>query len=83
MARDFEVMSAAGVKVFRFAFGWDSIEARPGEFDFRLWDEVVAASLRHDITLIPYVCYTPRWLSADPDDFWRRPPSDPIAELRR
>lgn len=77
IARDFEAMSAAGVKVFRFAFGWDSIEPEPGEHDFLFWDQVVAAAKRHDITLIPYVCYTPRWLSTDPVDFWRRPPSDP------
>lgn len=32
----------------------------------------------HGLTLIPYVCYTPRWAASDAgDDFWRSPPRNP------
>ncbi len=30
----------------------------------------------YGITLLPYVCYTPAWLNADPVNYWRNPPDD-------
>lgn len=66
-----------GTPVLRVAFGWDSIEAEPGKYDWAFWDDFVRLSQRHGIRLIPYVCYTPRWAAEDDDDdFWRRPPED-------
>jgi len=75
--RDISAIVETGSKVYRFAFGWDSIEEKPGEYNFLFWDEVVDRAARAGVTLIPYVCYTPRWLGTDPNDYWRQPPKDP------
>lgn len=74
--RDFATMKAAGVTQLRFAFGWDAIEEEPGTYNWGFWDDLVDEAQRQGITLIPYVCYTPRWLGTSETDYWHEPPSD-------
>lgn len=75
---DLRLARELGVPVLRVAFGWDSIEAQPGRYDWSFWDEFVDLAETHEVRLVPYVCYAPRWAVSDPDDdFWRRPPRDP------
>ncbi len=74
--RDLEVLRASGARYFRFAIGWDGVETAPGKYEWGYWDELVRLAPKYDITLLPYVCYTPAWLNADPQNFWRNPPDD-------
>jgi hypothetical protein len=75
---DLAFARTAGAKVLRIAFGWDAMEPRRGEFDWSFWDDFVRSAAEQGITLIPYVCYTPRWAARDPgENFWRSPPRDP------
>lgn len=77
--RDLAVAQAAGARVLRIAFGWDAMEPAPGTYDWTFWDDFVrSATDDFGLTLIPYVCYTPKWAATDAgDDFWRSPPRDP------
>ena len=74
--RDFAVLRETGTKLLRFGIGWDGIEEAPDEYNWRFWDEIVEAAEREGVTLLPYVCYTPRWLGNHPENFWREPPRD-------
>ena len=74
--QDFEVVRATGARHFRFAIGWDGVEIAPGEYKWGFWDELVRLASDYGITLLPYVCYTPAWLNADPVNYWRNPPDD-------
>jgi hypothetical protein len=74
--RVFTTARAAGSGYLRFGIGWDGVEIAPGRYDWRLWDQVFRAAAETGVTPLPYVCYTPRWLGADPKDYWRRPPDD-------
>lgn len=74
--RDFETMRRVGVTLLRCGIAWESIERAPGEYRWAFWDMLVAMAGRYRITLIPYVCYTPEWLAAKPENFWRQPPRD-------
>ena len=74
--KDFAVLRETGTKLLRFGIGWDGIEERAGEYNWRFWDEIVETAEREGVTLLPYVCYTPRWLGDHPENFWREPPRD-------
>jgi polysaccharide biosynthesis protein PslG len=74
--RDFEVLRQTGSKLLRFGIGWDGIEEEPGQYNWRFWDEIVETAERDGVTLLPYICYTPKWNSDQSDDFWRQPPRD-------
>lgn len=59
---DLEVARASGARVLRIAFGGDAIEGARGRYDWSFWDDFVRLAVDdYGITLIPYVCYTPRW----------------------
>jgi hypothetical protein len=77
--RDLAATREAGARVLRIAFGWDAIEAERGKFDWSFWDDFVRLAVdEYHITLIPYVCYTPRWAASDTgENFWRSPPREP------
>jgi hypothetical protein len=75
--RDFTAAQTAGARYLRFAVGWDGVESAPGKYDWRLWDIVFRIAAETGITPLPYICYTPKWLNADPKDYWRTPPDDP------
>lgn len=77
--RDLALAAASGAKVLRIAFGWDAMEPAPGRYDWSFWDDVVRTAVeKHQLRLIPYVCYTPQWAATDPGpDHWKSPPRDP------
>jgi hypothetical protein len=43
-------------------------------YNWRFWDELVDTSVREGVTLLPYVCYTPKWAAARRKNAWREPP---------
>jgi len=55
--RVFTTARAAGSAYLRFGIGWDGVETAPGVFP---------RGAETGVTPLPYVCYTPRWLGADP-----------------
>lgn len=74
---DMEVLKKTGVKLLRIAFGWDGIESKKGEYDWLFWDYYVKSAQKNDITLIPYICYTPMWNSTgDTSNYWNHTPKD-------
>jgi hypothetical protein len=74
--KDLAILQKLGVHYLRVGIGWDGIEEKPGVYHWRHWDDLFELAPKYGVTLLPYVCYTPRWLSDDPTDFWREPPSD-------
>jgi hypothetical protein len=75
MRRDLAVVRQLPAKYLRFGIGWDSVETRPGQYDWSEWDAVFALLKDAGVTPLPYVCYTPKWLHPDDEkDYWRRPP---------
>ncbi len=71
---DFDVLRRTGTKLLRVGIGWDAIEEQPGRYNWRFWDSMVQAAEREGVTLLPYVCYTPKWAAQKKSDFWREPP---------
>lgn len=78
--RDLAVAREVGARVLRVAFGWDAIESERGRYDWSFWDDFVPLAVdEYHVTLIPYVCYTPRWAASDMgENFWRSPPRDAL-----
>lgn len=74
--RDFAAIAGTGSKLLRVGIPWGDVQTAPGKYDWAFWDRLVTAADQRNITLIPYVCYTPEWAGRTPDDFWRRPPRD-------
>ena len=78
--RDLDACRRAGATVLRISFSWSEMEPEPGRYDFAFWDEVVPLAVdEYRIRVIPYVCYTPAWASAEPAaaTVWTTPPRDP------
>jgi len=77
---DFKFLKDNGVKLLRISFGWDAIEVEKGKYDWLFWDDFVKTAVDdYGLTLIPYICYMPRWNSTGEDDslfFWNYPPKD-------
>jgi Cellulase (glycosyl hydrolase family 5) len=75
MRRDLAVVRELPARYLRFGIGWDSVETRPGEYDWSEWDALFAQLRQGGVTPLPYVCYTPKWLYPQDDkDYWRKPP---------
>ena len=75
--KDFQVLRRAGVKLLRVGIAWESIERIPGQYEWSFWDRLVATAVQNHVTLIPYVCYTPKWAASRKKHFWKQPPADP------
>jgi hypothetical protein len=77
---DMELLKRAGIGLLRISFGWDAIEAEQDRYNWLFWDDFVRIAVdEYGITLIPYVCYMPKWNSACGEDklnFWHYPPID-------
>lgn len=77
---DFEFLKRHNVHLLRISFGWDAIETQKGKFDWLFWDDFVKMAVDdYGITLVPYICYTPRWNSRGEKDslfFWNYPAKD-------
>jgi len=80
MRADFELLKQHDVKLLRISFGWDAIEEKKDEYNWLFWDEFVKTAVEeYQITLVPYICYTPQWISRGKTDtlfFWNYPPED-------
>ncbi len=54
------------------------MEPERGKFDWSFWDDYIQAAGQAKLTLIPYICYTPKWAASDQgENFWRSSPQDP------
>jgi hypothetical protein len=77
---DFEFLKKHDVKLLRISFGWDAIEEKKDNYNWLFWDEFVKTAVEeYQITLIPYICYTPQWISKGKTDtlfFWNYPAED-------
>lgn len=77
---DFEMLKKSGIKMLRISFGWDGIETAKDKYDWLFWDEFVRMAVDdYGITLIPYICYTPKWNSdfgTDSVNYWHYPPKN-------
>ncbi|MCU7497330.1 MAG: cellulase family glycosylhydrolase [Ignavibacteria bacterium] len=77
---DMEFLKKSGVNLLRISFGWDAIEEEKGKFNWLFWDDFVKMAVdEYGITLVPYVCYMPKWNSTGAQDtmfFWNYPPKD-------
>jgi hypothetical protein len=73
---DLEAAHAVGAHYFRVGMSWAEIEKKPGEYSWQIWDRLIDTAEQYGVTILPYVCYTPKWLNSDPVDFWRKPPDD-------
>jgi hypothetical protein len=80
MRADFELLKQHDVKLLRISFGWDAIEENKDEYNWLFWDEYVKMAVEeYQITLVPYICYTPQWISKGKTDtlfFWNYPAED-------
>lgn len=78
--KDMEFLKQTDVNLLRISFGWDAIESEKDKYNWLFWDDFVKLAVEdYGITLIPYVCYMPRWNSrgaADSLYFWNYPPVD-------
>lgn len=73
--RDFALMKRHGVNTVRMGeFAWDVWEPCEGEYDFELFDHVIALAAQHDIKVVlgTPTAGPPRWLSADHPDWLKR-----------
>lgn len=79
--KDFEFLKNTRIDLLRISFGWDAIESVKGTYDWLFWDDFVRIAVEeYGITLVPYICYIPRWNSSKPEDqnwFWNYPPVEP------
>jgi hypothetical protein len=74
--KDMECLKRSGIRLLRISFGWDGIEQTQGKYDWLFWDRYVKTAVDdYGITLIPYICYTPRWNSTgDTTNYWNHTP---------
>lgn len=73
--RDLALMKKAGVSAVRMGeYAWDVWEPREGEYDFSLFDEVIALAAQHDIKAVlgTPTSGPPRWLSYHHPDWLKR-----------
>lgn len=66
-----QILEATGAKHIRLSVEWSQVEPRPGEYDFRLVDALLAEAERHDARVLLTVgikaqrhpeYYVPQWL---------------------
>ncbi len=78
--KDFELLKSCGIDLLRVSFGWDAIENEKDKYDWLFWDDFVKIAVEeYGITLVPYICYMPRWNSTGEQDtmwFWNYTPKD-------
>jgi polysaccharide biosynthesis protein PslG len=75
----FARMARAGVESVRTVFSWAAAQpVQGGPFDFSASDQLVALAVRHGMSLLPIVIYTPPWARLEPGSA-ASPPADPNA----
>jgi hypothetical protein len=77
VARDsvLESLASIGIRWLRVDVDWDLIETRPGVYDWRAVDGVLATARRLGLAVLASVAYTPAWASGSSDR--ATPPRDP------
>lgn len=79
--RQLDLMDELGVRWVRQFFYWDEIEPAPGEYDWDVWDEIVAAVDQYpDIEIVAVLISSPSWaVNANTDYLYPRtaPPDSP------
>lgn len=79
VGRAMDAQAATGAGLLREHVYWDQIELRPGVFDFKRLDALVARAAARGLTVLPVLTGTPQFYSARPlglgTDGW--PPRDP------
>ena len=75
---DMELLKRSGINLLRISFAWGDNEAVKGKFDWEFWDDYIRTAVEtYNITLVPYICYTPRWNSTgDSSNYWNHTPID-------
>lgn len=82
LERDMAAMEKAGARWFRVGVEWSHVEAKKGVLDWSVPDRMVEAVLRHHMTPLGIVIYTPTWAwraGADPKGGDKNAPADPKA----
>jgi hypothetical protein len=60
-------MKAGGIETVRWPLSWNTVQATPGGgYDWSEFDQVVAISARHGLSVLPILYGTPGWISAKP-----------------
>jgi hypothetical protein len=78
VAADIALFKELEIGTWRGSIGWDDYEPTRGKYDFAWLHQFATLAARHDITLRPYLGYTPEWAArrggAD-KDAWNNPPA--------
>ncbi|HEX2252248.1 MAG TPA: hypothetical protein VHQ65_03145 [Thermoanaerobaculia bacterium] len=56
----------AGIGWIRIDFVWAAVETAPGVYDWRLYDEIVAAAAARGVEVLATIAYTPQWATDGP-----------------
>jgi glycosyl hydrolase family 42 (putative beta-galactosidase) len=68
VAKDFDLFRQLGVTTWRGSFGWDDYEPSRGHYDFDWLHRFADLAESRDITLRPYIGYTPAWAAVGGSD---------------
>jgi polysaccharide biosynthesis protein PslG len=75
---DFDLFKELEIQTWRGSIGWDDYEPDRGKYDFQWLHQFISAAARNNITVRPYLGYTPEWAArkggAD-SDVWNNPPA--------
>lgn len=55
------MMDAAGIRFARADFLWSYVERNNDQWQFQVYDTIVAASKKHNVQLLPILCYNVDW----------------------
>lgn len=59
--QELQLMEEAGIRWARADFTWGYFERTQGQWKFDNYDAIVAAAKRHNVTLLPILCYNVDW----------------------
>jgi hypothetical protein len=63
----FDKVEAAGLGWVRVDFIWAAVEMVPGLYDWRLYDDLVAAARARGLTVLALIAFTPAWATDGPE----------------
>ena len=73
--KTYGLVSDAGIGWIRVDFNWLTFEPRQDEFDWTIWDRVVAKANEHNLMIFATVAYSPSWATDGSE--WKGVPCDP------
>jgi hypothetical protein len=59
--RELQLMEEAGIRWARADFSWGYFEPKEGEWRFDVYDTIVADAKKHNVQLLPILCYNVDW----------------------